>query len=139
MMKMKNKVMMTIIFLLSLSTIFMNWFGDTRTDIVVSGLILLNNPIAVTCIFITLAGIWLRFGENAYKLTYIGLIGIAAMEIYEFFTWHIFTVSGAFDLRLSLDLCYPEFYIAVICMFLTFFIFRYYFQEIDLTNAKEFV
>lgn len=136
---MKNKVMMTVIFLLSLSTMFMNWFGDTQSDIVVSGLILLNNPIAVTCILITLVGIWLRFGENTYKLTYIGMIGIIVMEIYEFLTWHIFIISGAFDFHLSIALCYPEFYIAVICMLLTFFIFRYYFQEIDLTNSKEFV
>lgn len=136
---MKRKLLMTVIFIISLSTMLMNWFGGQRGVQDISGLILLNNPIAVACIILTLIGIWTHYGETSYMLIYVGLTGIMMMEIYEFLTWHIFTISGSFNLALSFDWCNPEFYIAVMSMIATLLIYRYYFQKMDLTKSQDYV
>lgn len=136
---MKRKIAMTIIFIISLSTMFMSWFGGQKGIQDISGFILMDNPIAVTCIILTLVRIWTHFGHTSYMLSCIGLIGLLAMEIYEFFTWHILTISGAFNFSLSLELCYPEFYIALMSTIVTFLIYKYYFWKRDLTNLEDYV
>ena len=136
---MKRKILMTIIFIMSLSTMFMTWFGGYKGVQEVSGFILMNNPIAVTCMMITIFSIWMHWGYTSYILCCIGLIGIIAMEIYEFLTWHIFPLSGVFSLRLSLELCYPQFYIALMSTIATFFIYKYYFWKRDLTKWQDYV
>ena len=35
-------------------------------------------------------------------------------EIYQFFTWHIATITGEMSLQNSLSLAYPEFYIGLV-------------------------
>ena len=117
----------------------MDWFGGQRGVQDISGLILLNNPIAVACMILTLIGIWTHYGETSYMLIYVGLTGIMMMEIYEFLTWHILTISGSFNLVLSFDWCNPEFYIAVMSMIATLLIYRYYFQKMDLTKSQDYV
>ena len=136
---MKRKILMTIIFIMSLSTMFMTWFGGYKGVQEISGFILMNNPIAVTCMMITIFSIWMHWGYTSYILCCIGLIGIIAMEIYEFLTWHILTISGSFNLALSFDWCNPEFYIAVMSMIATLLIYRYYFQKMDLTKSQDYV
>lgn len=122
---MNNKIKMTIIFILSLLTMMLPWFGGAKGVQEVYGVILLNNPIAFTCMILVFVGIWnsTRTGE---VLGTIGMIGIIVMEVYEFLTWHILTITGRFSLSVSLNMCYPEFYFAVICMMVTFVLYRCY-------------
>lgn len=131
---MKKKIIMTCLLFISLSTMCFQWFGGKSGVQDISGLILLHNPIAVTCIVLSFIGIWECFKENSYILTCIGLLGIALMEIYEFLTWHILTITGHFDLQVSFHQCYPYFFIALLCTLATFFIYQSYFQKSDLTN-----
>lgn len=136
---MKRKIVMTFIFIMSLSTMAMTWFGGQRGVQEISGFIMMNNPIAVTCIILTFIGIWAEWGYTSYMLSWIGLTGLIAMEIYEFLTWHILTISGTFNLSISFDLCYPEFFIALMSTFITFLIYKHYFYKSDLTNRKDYV
>jgi len=126
---MKRKFIMTGMLTGSLLTMFWPWFGGTRGVQTISGLILLENPIALTCMILAYIGIWSDYGKNSEILGMIGLLGIAVMEIYEFFTWHIITITGHFDLRLSIEWCYPEFYIALFSMIMTLLIYKKYFRH----------
>lgn len=110
-------------FVLCLSTMLWPWFGDARGVQEIYGTIMLDNPIALTCIILVFMGIWI---ENDYSQVFgnIGLIGIIAMQIYEFMTWHIYTISGHFDLGLSFSLCYPEFYYALLSMVMVYIIYK---------------
>ncbi len=121
---MKKKIVMSIIFALSLSTMLLPWFEGAKGIQEIYGTILLENPIAFTCIILVFVGIWegSRTGEI---IGTIGMLGIIVMEVYEFFTWHILTITGKFSLSLSLDMCYPEFYFAVFSMFITFMLYRH--------------
>ncbi len=130
---MKKKILMTLIFILCLSTMLFPWFGKMQGMDDISGLILLKNPVAVTCIILTFIGIWTDFGKNSEIIGAIGLIGIIIMEIYEFLTWHILTITGHFDLNLSIHSSYPEFYLAILCTFITYIIYKHFYQKIDLT------
>lgn len=42
------------------------------------------------------------------------MIGIVFSEIYNFFTWHIVTITGRMSLQNSINLAYPAFYIGLV-------------------------
>lgn len=114
---------MTVMYILCLSTMLWPWFKDMQGVQAVYGTIMLDNPIALTCMIFVFVGIWI---ENDYGRIFgnIGLVGIIAMQIYEFMTWHILTISGHFDLRLSFHLSYPEFYYAVLSTVIIYIIYK---------------
>lgn len=124
---MKQKIILTVLFVLSLMTMILPWFGYHESEIVY-GTILLHNPISVTCIFLVFIGIW-HTSKTGDILGNIGLIGIVAMQIYECLTWHILTMTGQLSISLSLSLCYPEFYFACLCMIVMLVIYRIYYRQ----------
>ena len=128
---MKEKIVMTITLLISLSMMAFPWFGGQKGIETIYGITLLNNPIALTCIILAFVGIWTNFGKNSEIIVTIGLLGIMTMEIYEFFTWHILTITGHFDFNFSVQLCYPEFYYALFCMIGTYLIYKHFYKSID--------
>jgi hypothetical protein len=132
---MKRKIFLTVLFMMSLVTISLPWFGGNHIE-TVYGWVLLDNPIALTCIVLAFFGIWTDYGKNSEIIGSIGMIGIIAMQIYEFLTWHIISLSGHFDLGLSIDLCYPEFYFSLGCVFVTYVVFRYIYKKINLTQSN---
>lgn len=81
---MKEKIVMTITLLISLSMMAFPWFGGQKGIETIYGVTLLNNPIALTCIILAFVGIWTNFGKNSEIIGTIGLLGIMTMEIYEF-------------------------------------------------------
>lgn len=127
---MKRKIFMSIALVISLLTMLLPWFGGAKGVQEVYGILLLENPIAFACIILAFVGIWTNYGRNSEIIGSIGLMGILAMEIYEFLTWHILTITGEFSIHLSLDLCYPEFWIAVLCIIATLVLYKY-------TNHKQ--
>lgn len=131
---MKRKIIMTVILALSLLTMIWPWFGGAIGVQEVYGLIMLDNPIALTCMILSFVGIWTNFGRNSEIIGSIGMLGIIAMEIYEFMTWHILTISGRFDLGLSIDLSYPEFYYALFSIIITYIIYKIMNKKINLTR-----
>ena len=131
---MKRKIIMSVALSLSLLTMLLPWFGGMKGVEEVYGVILLDNPVALTCILLAFVGIWTNFGYNSEIIGSIGMIGIIVMEIYEFMTWHILTISGQFDLNLSIALCYPEFYLALVCIVVTYIIYKYTNKKMNLTQ-----
>ena len=135
---MKRKLFLTSLFVLSLYTISLPWFGGKNIE-TVYGWILLDNPIALTCILLVFFGIWSNYGKNSEIIGKIGMMGIIAMQIYEFLTWHIIGISGHFDLGLSIDLCYPEFYFSLCCILFTYIAYQYIYKKINLTQSHYIV
>lgn len=87
----------------------------------------LLNPIGILSVVLFLAGVWIPFhNESVNKiLGAMGVIGIVVSEIYQFFTWHIATITGEMSLQNSLNLAYPEFYIGLavsVLMIMAYFI-----------------
>lgn len=128
---MKKKLMMTMVFILCIASMFLPWF-KTQDHEVVSGLILFDNPIALACIVLAFIGIW-DIGSHGEIIGRIGFIGIIAMEIYEFLTWHILRITGEFSLQLSIDLSNQEFYLALLWTCIAFIIYHCMHHRINLT------
>ncbi|MEG0593098.1 MAG: hypothetical protein RR512_07260 [Coprobacillus sp.] len=130
-MKKRNIVIISLI--ASLSTLFLPWFGGYKGVQEVSGVVLLQNPIAVSCIIIAFVGLVLKNEYKSKIVTQIGLLGIIGMQIYEFFNWYSFNSTFTFSLRESMSLCYPEFYFTLLCMLTTYVLFFVTNKSNDLT------
>ena len=62
----------------------------------------------------------------------MGTIGIVISELYEFFTWHILTVTGKFSLEFSLRHAFPAFYIGLassLAMVIAYFVIQKKLEE----------
>jgi len=107
------------------------WFKGINNSQAIYGTIMLENPIAVTCLLFCFIGIWMDY-KYGQVIETIGWFGVIVMQIYEFLTWHIRIVGGNINIQLSTSLTYSHFYLAVFCAILSFVIYRisiYYFQK----------
>lgn len=121
---MKNKCIVTISFILCLFMLLFPWFHYHDYD--VRGLIMLEDPIALTCLVLIIVGIWSNYGMNSIILGHIGFIGLLVMEIYEFMSWHVLTITGHYSLVWSMQATYPTFYIALLVTMITYMMYRRY-------------
>lgn len=123
-----KKVMLTILFIMSLMPMLLYQFGGMRGVQEIRGLIILLSPITIVSIILFFFGIWFKFkNKNTNKiLGGIGVIGIVISEIYEFFTWYTIGITKDINLYNSINLTFPEFYIglliSIIMVFIYFFI-----------------
>ena len=123
-----KKVMLTILFIMSLMPMLLYQFGGMRGVQEISGLIILLSPITIVSIILFLFGIWFKFKNKKINkiLGGIGVAGIVISEIYEFFTWYTIGITKDINLYNSINLTFPEFYIglliSIIMVFIYFFI-----------------
>lgn len=112
---MKKKIILSILFIISLTPMLLEQFGTVKGVQAVSGLMNLFNPLGVLSVLLFIIGVWETFGsKKANKiLCLLGLCGIVISEIYNFFTWHIYTITGEFSFTTSLNFVFPEFYIGL--------------------------
>lgn len=112
---MKKKVILSITFAISLLPMLLNQYGGSKGVQEISGIINLFNPIGILSAALFIIGVWFPFhNKNVRKiLGAAGVIGIVVSEIYQFFTWHILTITGEMNLQNSLRFAYPEFYIGL--------------------------
>lgn len=110
---MKKKVILSIIFVISLLPMLLNQYGGCKGVQEISGMINLLNPIGILSAVLFAIGVWISFSNKIINkiLAVMGVIGIVFSEIYKFFTWHIVTITGRMSLQNSINLAYPAFYI----------------------------
>ena len=126
--KKNKKVILTILFIMSLSPMLLNQYGGLRNVQEITGLINLLNPIGIISVVLFMLGVWLPIKrENISKfLGGLGVIGIVLSEIYKFFTWHIANISGELSINNSIEFAFIEFYIglfiSIVMVILYFFI-----------------
>ncbi len=125
---MKKRVVLTILFLLSLSPMLLYQFGHGRGIVEISGWLNLFSPIGIVSTLLFTIGIWGNFKNKRLNKNFgaIGVIGIVIGEIYNFLTWHYWYYTGNIGLKYSLDWVFPEFYfglsISIIMVFCYFVI-----------------
>lgn len=114
--KSKNKkIVLTILFIMSLLPMLLNQYGGHKGVQEISGLINLINPIGILSFILFMIGVWLPLkNEKICKfIGGLGVIGIVISEIYKFFTWHILTITGEMSIQNSIEFAFPEFYIGL--------------------------
>lgn len=112
---MKKKLTLSAAFLLSLLPMLADQFGGRRGVQEISGLMNLLSPIGILSAALFAAGVWVPSKKPiaGKVLGASGAVGMVISEIYNFFTWHVLTVTGEVSLRLSLRFAFPEFYIGL--------------------------
>lgn len=106
----KDKVFIIIVGLLNIIMMYFPWFGLQRGVQEINGTIVLYNPLTL----LALISLCLGVIKNCNFLSISGSLSLIIIELFYFFTWHIETITGTFDLKFSLNATYPEFYISLI-------------------------
>lgn len=115
--KRKNKrVILTLLFMMSLLPMLLNQYGGLKGVQEVSGIINLLNPIGIASFLLFMLGVWLPLKNDrvCHCLGALGVIGMVISEIYKFSTWYIPNITGKMDIYYSLEFAFPEFYIGLI-------------------------
>lgn len=112
---MKKKAVLQIAFVISLLPMLLNQYGFLKGVQEITGLLNLLNPIGIIALVLFEIGVWVPFKkENIGRiLGALGAVGIVAAEVYEFFTWHVLTITGEVSLQHSIRLAFPEFYVGL--------------------------
>lgn len=112
---MKKKLILSAAFIISLLPMLLDQYGGRRGVQEVSGLINLLSPIGLISAGLYFLGVWFPFKGRLIGtvLGAAGAMGMVASEIYNFFTWHVLTVTGEVSLQLSIRFAFPEFYIGL--------------------------
>ena len=124
---MKKKIILSILFIISLVPMLFNQYGGTKGVQEISGLINLLNPIGIISFMLFFIGVWLQFKNIKVNkiLSILGLLGIVLSEIYKFSTWYIPNYKSSINLQHTLNNVFPAFYIGLIvslCMVIVYFI-----------------
>ena len=113
---MKKKVIFSIVFIVSLLPMLLNQYGGMKGVQEITGLINLLNPIGIISVLLFVIGVWMPLKKAILSKTLgaMGTIGMVVSEIYQFFTWHVMTITGEISLQNSVMLAFPEFYVGLI-------------------------
>ena len=106
---MKKKVLLSLLFIASLSPMLLNQYGGMKGVQEISGLINITNPIGLLSLVIFVIGLF-----TDEWISGIGTIGMVISELFMFFTWYTNTITPTISLQTSLDMAYPEFYLGLI-------------------------
>lgn len=107
-----KKIILTVLFSISLLPMSLSWFGGARGVQEIKGLIVLYNPVTILSIVIFFIGLCIPFKNKKINniLSISSLSSIILVEIYTFMFWHYKTIDGKISLNISLHMAYPEFY-----------------------------
>ena len=113
---MKKKLILTAAFVISLAPMLLSQYGGMRGIQEISGLINLTNPIGLLALVLFLVGVWVPFEnkKTGWAMGILGTIGMVISEIYNYFTWHVLTITGEISLKNSIMLAFPEFYLGLV-------------------------
>lgn len=124
---MKKKIILSVLFIISLVPMLFNQYGGAKGVQEISGLINLLNPIGIISFILFFIGVWLPFKNKKINkiLNILGVFGIVLSEIYKFLNWYIPNYESSISLQHSLNNVFSAFYIGVlisVCMIIIYFI-----------------
>lgn len=122
---MKKKFILSITFLISLLPMLLNQYGKLKGVQEISGLINLFNPIGIISILLFIIGVWVSFKDKKINkaLGASGTIGTVISEMYNFFTWHVMTITGKISIHNSVESAFPEFYVGLVISLIMIFVY----------------
>lgn len=123
---MKKKIILSILFIISLIPMLFNQYGGAKGVQEISGLANLLNPIGIIAVIIFFIGIWLPLKNNktGHILCILGMSGIVLSEIYTFLTWYIPNYQNSINIQHSFNNVFPSFYVGLVvslCMIIGYF------------------
>lgn len=112
----KKKIILSAAFIISLLPMLMNQYGGLKGVQEITGLINLFNPIGIIAVILFVLGVRMTFEKQIIGriLGILGTVGIVVSEIYQFFTWHVLTITGEVSFDNGIAFAFPEFYIGLI-------------------------
>lgn len=113
---MKKKILLTIIFILSLIPMCFSQYGGMKGVQEVSGTINLTNPIGFIALILYFVGVWGNFNNkniNKY-FPYFGMIGIILSELNNFLTWNYPNTSYLEGIKNCFNMVFPMFYVGLV-------------------------
>ena len=113
---MKKKIVLSVAFIISLLPMLLNQYGGLKGVQEITGLINLLNPIGIASVVLFIVGVWVPMKKPGFNkvMGILGTVGIVISEIYKFLTWHVMNITGEINLKHSMQLAFPEFYIGLI-------------------------
>ena len=124
---MKKKIILSVLFIISLIPMLFSQYGGVKGVREASGLINLFSPVGIKSCILFFVGIWLPLKNKTINkiLGALGVWGIVISEIYKFLTWYIPNYEKKISLQYSFNNVFPEFYIGLaisLCMIVAYFI-----------------
>lgn len=109
-----------VLFFLIISIIgfFLPWFYFEESVDYRTGLPWLNNPFLIGCYICSISFKILEMNIESLIPTLI----IFVYEIYVFFTWHVLTITGKIDIKISFLTAHYGFYISLLSLFIAIII-----------------
>ena len=124
-----QKIIRCLSLVVILLSTMLSWYGGARGVQEIKGFIIFYNPITILFLFAVIVSFFIKKEILGLWLNAIGFSGFAIMELWTFFTWYILTITGRFDIAMSFQMSYPEFYISfIITIAITFYNFYVLFK-----------
>lgn len=127
-MKLTSKISVTILFIISIIGLFLPWFFFSKTEDYSNGLSWLNIGMIIGYLgtMLTSIIIWIKKGTvDTEWANFVFMILILVSTIYEFFTWHIETITGSMNIRISIEYTHYGFYVTLISTIFAITIYSY--------------
>ena len=124
---MKKKILLSVLFIISLIPMFFSQYGGAKGVQEVSGIINLTNPIGFIAVILFFVGIWGNFKNTNIRkyFPYIAMVGIILSELNNFLTWNYPNTSYLDGIKNSFNMEFPMFYIRVIVSILLIIVYRF--------------
>lgn len=91
---MKKKVILTVLFIITLLPMLFNWFSDATGSILIKGTVVLFNPITIIAILVYIFCIWYKKNNKISNiLAVLSLVCIILLETYTYFNWMFKVIS----------------------------------------------
>ena len=123
---MKKKMLLSIIFILSLIPMCFSQYGSAKGVEEVSGIINLTNPLGIVAVILYFAGILINFKKEKINkcLPYIGMVGIILSELINLLTWGYPSTSYLDGIKNCFSRVFPMFYVGLIISVILIFVHR---------------
>lgn len=124
---MKKKILLSVLFIISLIPMFFSQYGGAKGVQEVSGIINLTNPIGFIAVILFFVGIWGNFKNTNIRkyFPYIAMVGIILSELNNFLTWNYPNTSYLDGIKNSFNMVFPMFYIGLIVSILLIIVYRF--------------
>ncbi|KMT21588.1 hypothetical protein [Clostridium cylindrosporum] len=127
-MRLPSRIAITILLIISIVGLFLPWFFFSRTEDYSNGWSWMNICMIIGYVgsLVSSAMIFMKKGSvDIEMLNFLCMILIIISCIYEFLTWHVETITGSMNLRISIENTHYGFYVTLISISLAVIVYIY--------------
>ena len=127
-MKITSRTIITILIITSIIGLFLPWFFFSKTEDYRNGLACMNIGMIIGYTGVITSNSMILMKKKSVDVemsNFICMIVIIISALYGFFTWHIETITGSMNLRISIETTHYGFYVTIISLTLSVGIYIY--------------